>query len=394
MIILPAPGMGHQDIPDPEMFCERVCVFIYKTFPTGGENFNQTDSAMRIPVVIFFLSCCFLAGAQNNEQGRTKIFNAWLKTSGKQAKIKGILYEVSDSSVFLVKSLTYPEKTEYKFSDIDRIRLRNEKSVMRGLISGSAIGLGSGLIMGASVAKDMPFFGGLVASYIGITGALYGAGIGTLAGLISDPYPVKSSRDNFKKYQGNLMAYSFLEETITAPPKFSHRYYGGFWMGVSKARSDFGSKISSQDYPGMDLTGISSQMIFGYRFTPFLGVNITFGTSQYGLKNGTSDLVWDYDTFMAGPVLSVSASDKLRFEFAPSIGFASAYQYDGIDNLYEGSGIGYSLGGAIAFDMSKRWLASANVRYKSSRYNYSKDGKIGTVDSEIGVAYKFGKRSL
>lgn len=349
---------------------------------------------MKIPLVILFFCCHFLAGAQNNDYRRVKSYRAWLKTSGNQTVIKGILYEVSDSSVFLVNSLIHPEKTEYQFSGIDRIRLRNEKSVVKGLITGSAIGLGGGLIMGASVAKDMPFFGGLIASYIGISGALYGAGIGTLAGLISDPYPVKSSRDNFKKYQGNLMAYSFLDETITAPPKFSHRYYGGFRMGVSKAKGDFGSKISSQDYPGMDLTGISSQMIFGYRFTPVLGVNITFGTSQYGLKNGTSDVVWNYDTFMAGPVLSASAFDKLRFEFVPSIGFSSAYQYDGIDDLNEGSGIGYSLGGVIAYDISKRWLVSASIRYKSSKYDFSKDGKVSTIDSEIGAAYKFGRKSL
>jgi hypothetical protein len=349
---------------------------------------------MRIPAVILLLCCYFLAEAQNNEYRRVKTYRAWLKTSDTQTVVKGILYEISDSSVFLVSSLAYPQKTEYQFSGIDRIRLRNEKSVVNGLIAGSAVGLGGGLIMGASIAKDVPFFGGLIASYIGITGALYGAGIGTLAGMISDAYPVKSSRENFAKYQGNLMSYSFMEEVITAPPKFRHRYYGGFWMGVSTARSDFGVKIAEQDYPGMELSGMNSKMIFGYRFTPALGVNIIFGTSQFGLKNGTSDLVWNYDTFMAGPVFSVSASEKLRFEFAPSIGYASAYQYDGIDDLYEGSGFGYSLGGAIAYDMSKRWLASASVRYKSSKYDFSKDGKVSIIDSEIGIAYKFGKNSL
>lgn len=349
---------------------------------------------MRVLIFILFFSCCFISGAQNLDNKSVKTYRAWLRTSGTQTVVRGILYEVSDSSVFLVRSLAYPEKTEYHFSGIDRIRLRNEKSVVKGLIVGSVTGLGGGLILGASVAKDMPIFGGLVASYIGISGALFGAGAGTLAGMISDAYPVKSSRENFTRYQGNLMAYSLMDETITPPAKFRHRTYGGFWMGVTNARSDFGGGIPAQDYPGMDLTGISSQMIFGYRFTPILGVNITFGTSQYGLKNGTSDLVWNYDTFMAGPVLSASASEKLRFEFAPSIGLGSAYQFDGNEDLYEGSGIGYSLGGAIVYDLSKRWLASASVRYKSSGYDFSKDGKVETVDSEIGVAYKFGKKNL
>jgi len=349
---------------------------------------------MRIPVVILLLCCYFLAGAQNNEYRRVKTYRAWLKTSDTQTVVKGILYEISDSSVFLVSSLAYPHKTEYQFSGIDRISLRNEKSVINGLIAGSAVGLGGGLIMGASIAKDVPFFGGLIASYIGITGALYGAGIGTLLGLIRDTYPLKSVRENFTKYQGNLQACSVLEEAITAPPKFRHRYYGGFWMGVSTARSDFGGKIAEQDYPGMELSGMNSKMIFGYRFTPVLGVNIIFGTSQFGLKNESSDLVWNYENFMAGPVYSISAAEKLRLELAPSIGYTSVYQYDGYDDFHKGSGIGYSLGGAIAYDMSKRWLASASVRYKSTKYDLSKDGKVSIIDSEIGIAYKFGNNSL
>jgi hypothetical protein len=349
---------------------------------------------MRILAAVLFLLSCFLAGAQENYFRKGTAYRAWIKSTSQQTIAKGILYEVSDSTVFLVSPFTYPEKTEYHFSDIDHIRLRSEKSVINSLTVGSAIGLGLGLIIGVSEFSEMPFMGGLFASSVGIAFAAFGAGVGALTGLIRDRYPVRSDQKNFEKYKGNLLYCSLIDEAVVAPPKFKHRYYGGLWMGITSANTDFGGKIPQKEYRGMHLTGLSSKFVFGYRFTPIIGANMSLGTSQFGIFGDDSERTWNYDTFMAGPVISVSASEKLRFEISPAVGYTTIYQYDGLNEFYKGSGLGYGLGGAIVFDMSKRWLASANIRYAGSKYEYSKSGNVSAIDTEIGVAYKFGKYSL
>ncbi|MDF1551117.1 MAG: hypothetical protein P1P88_25070, partial [Bacteroidales bacterium] len=81
---------------------------------------------------------------------------------------------------------------------------------------------------------------------------------------------------------------------------------------------------------------------------------------------------------------------------SPSIGFASAYLYVDNEEVYTGVGFGVNISGALAYDISKRWIGSVSSGYLSSKQKYKEGGygKASDVNIQLGLAYKFGKRSL
>ena len=56
-------------------------------------------------------------------------------------------------------------------------------------------------------------------------------------------------------------------------------------------------------------------------------------TNEYQMFRG-------FDTWMAGPALSLPVSEKFRLEFTPKIGYAQVYLRDEQD-LVKGNGVGF-----------------------------------------------------
>jgi hypothetical protein len=194
-----------------------------------------------------------------------------------------------------------------------------------------------------------------------------------------------------------LQDYSYLQEEIVAINKFEHKGYIGFNAGLSFAMDEFAFDIPVNNYKGMERTGFSSKTIFGYRITEQIGVNFSVRTNQYStVGDNQIPMTWNLDAFTAGPILSLPLSEKFRFDFSPSIGFASAYLYVDNKEIYTGGGFAVNISGALSYDISKRWIGSVSSGYLSSKQEFKEggNGKASDIDIQLGLAYKFGKRNL
>lgn len=353
--------------------------------------------------------CCFLlAGAQGNETKKVRAYKTWIKLNNGHQRAKGILYEISDSSVFVSESVYNSIHQEYRFSDIDLMKVRRGNSVLSGSIIGTGMGIVTGIIARSAFVGDAGVFTGVFNVLFGITYGAVGAGLGAFAGTIKDRIPIKGSFENFEKYRGNLMDYSYKYEKIATGNIFEHRGYIGSSMGLSFALGEFKTNVPIDGYRGMKMTGFSNKMTIGYRFSERIGADFTIRSDEYStLGVSETKMSWLLDSFMIGPVLSLPIDKKFRFDFTPSVGFASAYLnseeveiYTGesieYKEIYTGKGLGVSITGALVCNLSKRWFASASAGYFSSKQKYIEGGN-GTardIDIELGFAYKFGKRSL
>ncbi len=356
---------------------------------------------MKLFLIIGLTVCCSIfAVAKENSPKKTKVYQVWITHNGSQI-VKGILYEVGDSSLFITESVNYPNPKEFHFSDVERLKVRREKSIGRGTVVGSAIGFASGTVVGAALLGSSS-----VESYVllwpipvisGLAYGVLGAGIGALTGTIKDRFPMKGNFENFEKYRGNLQDYSYMHEERAALHTFEHRGYVGFSMGLAQAGDEFASQVSVENYPGMRRTGFSSKTIIGYRFTERIGVNLSLRTNQYSMvEEDLAHMNWTLDAFTLGPVISFPLTERLRFDLSPSVGYASAYLWVENEEVYTGEGLGLNLTGALTYELSKRWAAMASAGYLSSKQVFKEGGKGTARDKDLQfiLAYKFGKRSL
>ncbi len=342
--------------------------------------------------------CCgFWTGTQENGKKKIKVYKTWIKLNNSPQIVKGVIYEVGDSSIFVTGSPLYPDTREYSFSNINLLKVRRDKSIARGAIAGSAIGAGFGIITAVDLAGGAGFFTGVWSAIMGSGFAVLGGGIGILAGTIKDRFPINRSFENFEKYRSPLLNYSYIQDEIVAIHKFEHRGYIGFSAGLSFARDEFAFDIPVNNYKGIERTGFSSKTIFGYRITEQIGVNFSIRSNEYSTVGDSEiPMSWTLAAFTAGPVLSLPISEKFRFDFSPSIGFASAYLYVDNKEVYTGGGFGVNISGALAYDFSKRWVGSFSTGYLTSKQEFKEggNGKARDMDIQLGLAYKFGKRSL
>lgn len=361
-------------------------------------------------VFLIGLIICYslLSGAQQNDNKRTTVYKTWIKLNKSPQIVKGVLYEIGDSSIFVSESIYNSTLQEYRFNDIGLMKVRRGNSIRRGIYRGAGFGFVSGIIASVSFVGDASVLTGPLYLMLGITYGGVGAGVGALAGTIKDRIPIKYSYENFEKYRGNLQDYSYKPEKKDAGKRFEHRGYVGSSMGLSFALGEFKTNVPIDSYRGMKMTGFSNKATIGYRFTDRIGANFVIRSDEYStLGESQMPMTWVLDSFTIGPVISLPIDKKFRFDLIPSIGFTSAYMYLeeeeiytgevlGFKDIYTGEGLGVNITGALVYNLSKRWFAAASAGYLSSKQKY-KEGGNGTarnIDIELGLAYKFGKRSL
>lgn len=347
---------------------------------------------------LLVLFVCFSLGTEAQENGvKNKTFKTWIKLNNSTQIVNGVLYEVGDSSIFVLESLHNPELTEYRFSNIDYLKVRRDKSIARGAIAGSVIGGGIGIATGVALAGEAGFFTGLISTYIGFTFGVFGGGIGILAGSVKDRFPLNRNFENFEKYRSPLQNYSFLTEEIVAAHKFEHRAYIGFSAGLSFSSDEFATAVPVDNYKGMERTGFSSKTNLGYRITEQIGVVVSLRSDQYStVDDDQIPMSWSLEAFTAGPVLSLPLSEKFRFDLSPSIGFATAYLLADNKEVYTGEGFAVNITGVLVYDISKRWLGSFSSGYLTSKQEFKEggNGKASNIDIQFGLAYKFGKKNF
>jgi hypothetical protein len=354
-------------------------------------------------LLIFLLGSVFSAFAQKPGSPARKTYQVWIKLKDNALTTNGILYEISDSSLFISNSVFYPNEVEFRYHKIDLLKIRRTNSVLRGSLTGGAIGVATGVIMVNTVEGGLGFMTIPVSTFSGLIFGLFGAGIGCVAGTIKDRLPVKGSFENFSKYKGSLLDYSWTKEQITAS-RFQHRGYFGAEGGVSLASGEFTTlqNIPLAGYIRMVKTGSAMVTQGGYRFTPYFGVNLALINNMYSLELDQSAVpgeyspYWGFDALIISPVVSLPFHSEWKLDFSPGIGYAGTTLSGSEDFVLNGEGFAVQLKGSLSWNYTKRWTASLGTGYLSSKITY-KEGGTGTARAfnlTAGVAYLFGKKSL
>ena len=349
---------------------------------------------MRKHLILFISAIClfYSISAQQSTRQKTRYYEVWISFFDSETVYKGILYEVSDSSVLIsdiVPLQNHPAGSEFlkefSYSNIENIKARRLKSVGRGTVIGAGIGAGAGLIAGISLyGEAILMFAGTPALVMMFPAAAVGAGAGALVGLVKDRFPIESDIDNFNLYRSSLQAYSLQQEPDLGLKQFEHKGFAGFSMG-------FVFPLDNNLRTGPGISGFA-----GYRFTNRWGITVTQFSYQYGDNSYEDSYRWSMGGITVGPLLSAPLSDRVRLDFKPGIGFSDASLW--LDEIEEKSGQGLGLGLSISllYNFSKRGGFLAEAAYYTTRLKYSNTDAESSrfICINLGYVYKFSRRSL
>jgi len=350
----------------------------------------------RIRILLFCLLCFYSATAQESRNKKPKAFEVWVKLHNTPDIPKGMLFAVGDSSIILAGSAGDTVLRAYNISTIEMLKIRRSKSIIRGTIFGLTIGTVGGVVIANSIPGGLDFLTIPVSSAAGLGFGLLGAGIGILAGSVKDRIPIKHNYDNLNKYRGNLQDYSFQQEKAAVKHRFEHRWSAGACVGMSFAQDEFASDLPDEGYAGMVMSGLGLKINAGYRLTKIIGLNLSFFNNSFGVNNSDNTSSWDVTAVLVSPVISLPVSRKIRFDLAPGIGYAGTTLLEGEEFILNGEGFAMHVNGSLVFNYSKRWFASAGAGYFLSNLKYQEggDGSARTLNIELGLAYKFGKKDF
>jgi hypothetical protein len=343
--------------------------------------------ALVIPAVCLF--CCI--SAQENAKPKIKLYKTWVTLNKKESQLRGVLYEIKDSSILISNSFSRRDYltgnfklTSVSYNNIDIIKTRRIRNINKGLLIGSATGFSFGLIYASRLTKGM----GILTTSAGIVGGFvygaFGAGIGALVSATRDRIPIKRSWENFNLYRSSLQDYSYVKEYPGSATRFEHKEFAGMTAGLS---------IPSGNYAK---TGFYATEFLGYRFTRNIGVSILDFYNDYSDRNDFSTSYWGLGGLTISPVISFPVWEKLYFDLKPGLGYANAYQVVNDVETKNGNGLGISFNTSLTYNFSKRWGVMAEAGFLSTQQKFKDNSKekFQYFNLDFGFIYKFGKRSL
>jgi len=171
-----------------------------------------------IAVVIFCLASP--AAAQKDSVSKKKIYKTWLLLNRDQGKIKGILYDIKDSSILLSDS-KYPadyrkgnfKVYEYQVSSINTIKIRRMRNINKGALLGMAAGFVAGVVTGALLSEGNTG----AALWAGSWGLGLGAAVGAAIGSVKISIPVHGDHAKFTRNLKKLKACAYQRQYIPLP---------------------------------------------------------------------------------------------------------------------------------------------------------------------------------
>jgi hypothetical protein len=360
-----------------------------------------------ISLIAIHAFCIFLAvPAQESAKHKIKSYDTWVTFKNDPKVLRGVLYEIKDSSVLIVNPLFMYDSlrgnlnsdiASIQYNDIDLIKTRKLRSIKKGALIGSVTGFGFGVTYVSIAVKGMGILTATAALIGGITFAAYGTGLGALAGMARDRIPIKSSYENFSLYKSCLEEYSYIQEYPVKTSLFEHKGFIGITTGPSFPAKDFNTGSVNSAEPYFAGTGYSINMYVGYRFNKRFGVFISNLSNDFPVgRRDTASTNWGIVGFMAGPVFSFTLTDKVLIDLRPGIGYASAYLYDGDEEKSAGNGLGINLNASLQYNYSKRWGLLAELGYFTSKQSMGSGSKakFPSLNPSLGLVYKFGKVSL
>ena len=155
--------------------------------------------------------------AQDNTP-RMKIYRTWISLDNVPYEIKGSLYQISDSAVFVssaVKIRHYAanryEITELHYNTINTIKIRRSGSVRRGALLGAISGFAAGFLIGNITTSEDWITGPEVGVIIGVPSALAGAGLGAILGSSKITIPINGKTNSFNQNKNKLREYAIIK---------------------------------------------------------------------------------------------------------------------------------------------------------------------------------------
>ncbi len=158
---------------------------------------------------------------------KTKIYRTWISMNSEPFKIKGSLYQVNDSSVFVSNALKIQDYSENRFEtvelhvkDIKIIKTRKKNSVGNGALVGAISGLVFGGLIGYASGDDscppgtwciISFTAEEKALMLGVPLSIVGAGLGALIGSAKIVIPINGNAITFNQNKKELRKYSIIK---------------------------------------------------------------------------------------------------------------------------------------------------------------------------------------
>ncbi len=177
----------------------------------------KKDKSLINYVLAIIVISCFINHSYSQENSeRQKFYNTWIRFTNDSLKLKGILYELQDSSIVISNSLVvknYPdgdyELTRIYIQEIAKIKTRREKNTGRGILIGAVSGFAIGGIIGFMEGDDPPGWFAWTAgekatiygTLLGGCGAITGGAIGTIRIKFTINGNVQSYKNQKKKMQ-------------------------------------------------------------------------------------------------------------------------------------------------------------------------------------------------
>jgi len=182
---------------------------------------------MKFINVIALIILCGLnsLNAQDSIQ-KIKIYRTWVSLNSEPFKIKGVLYEIKDSSILVSSSVVIHdystdrfEMVELHINNIETIKNRRNNNIGKGVLIGAITGFAVGGLIGLISGDDPPCTAGLACIFYpslsaeekalmaGVPLAVGGAGIGALIGSIKVKIPINGSINSYNRNKNKLGEY-------------------------------------------------------------------------------------------------------------------------------------------------------------------------------------------
>jgi hypothetical protein len=354
-----------------------------------------------------------LTTAQDVVNKKAKPYDTWVITSGSARTLKGTLYEVQDSSL----SITNPYSNNFEsfsYKDIDRVKVRRKKNVLKGAIIGGGIGLIIPFVVNPGSGKDSDLTP-LVNTLMSVPFSLIGAGIGAGIGSLKITIPISGNRDHFKAYKNKLNYFAVNKNAAPVTSDFpelqniqtknissakrsnslgsyEHESYFGIVSGPSFPMGDLNREVMINNRNIKAKSGYSSNVInIGYRLKGRLGISFAFFQNQYDAKSANPDEWWSVGGILAGPMYSYQLGRKFIFDLKPRIGYSSTGLNTDINTQFQGSGLALNPCLGFRYNFHRRWCAITEAGYFYSGQKIKNIGSknIQSFNLGFGIGYRY-----
>jgi hypothetical protein len=172
----------------------------------------------------------YIPVAMGQQSGRrSAMYQTWIQTRDGSLRIKGILYAVGDSAIYVSDALSRRryesgdfQVTRIDYSQIERVQVRHIHSLSAGILTGAVL---SGGVVFFALRSDVgdgwdPLLDGLLI-ILSVPPALVGGAVGGLVGGLKTSFQVHGNYQDFTLHRDRLNSYAFVKDSagIRLPPK-------------------------------------------------------------------------------------------------------------------------------------------------------------------------------